>query len=77
MSVGELQQELDKCRAALEETRLRLDMILGSIPGGVLVFDADSGLIDYIGDGILQIFQCTERDFRLYYRNCFDNLVLD
>ncbi|MBO4375272.1 MAG: diguanylate cyclase [Lachnospiraceae bacterium] len=68
-------EEIERLRAELEKTRMKLDILLDNIPGGVFSYDADSGRIDYISRGVLSIFQCTEEQFREHYYNSFDVFV--
>ncbi|MBR5376913.1 MAG: diguanylate cyclase [Lachnospiraceae bacterium] len=68
-------QEISALKAELEKTRLKLDILLDNIPGGVFSYDADSGKIDYISRGVLSIFQCSEEQFREHYYNSFDVFV--
>ena len=52
-------ESIERLKAELEKTRLKLDILLDNIPGGVFTYDADSGKIDYISRGVLSIFQCS------------------
>ena len=67
--------DVERLKAELEETKLKLDILLDNIPGGVFSYDADSGKFGYISRGVLSIFQCTEEQFREQYYNSFDVFV--
>ncbi len=72
---NENSEDVAALKAELERTRLKLNILLDNIPGGVFSYDADSGKIDYISRGVLSIFQCTEEQFREHYYNSFDVFV--
>ncbi len=68
-------EDVESLKAELEKTRMKLDILLDNIPGGVFSYDADSGKIGYISRGVLSIFQCGEEQFREHYYNSFDVFV--
>lgn len=70
-----LEAELAETKKKLQATEERLSILLESTPGGVLSYDADTGKLDYISPGTLQIFHCTEEQFRERYYNCFDLII--
>ena len=71
----EEKEDVKALKSELEKTKLKLNILLDNIPGGVFTYDADSGKIDYISRGVLSIFQCTEEQFREHYYNSFDVFV--
>ncbi|MCR5488098.1 MAG: GGDEF domain-containing protein [Lachnospiraceae bacterium] len=60
----------------LEEAESKLRILMDNIPGGVLVYDADTGKILEVSDGCLSTFDCTEEQFRDHYYNNFDLFVM-
>ena len=74
--IEDLEKELDKCREELRITQLRLELLLDNIPGGVMIYEAETGKIDYIGEGCLRIFHCTEEQFREHFYNSFNLFVM-
>jgi len=68
-------ETVEELRRELEETNLKLQILLDNIPGGVFSYDADSGKFGYISPGVLSIFQCTEEQFRDQFYNSFDVFI--
>ena len=60
---------VEHLKKELEETNLKLQILLDNIPGGVFSYDADSGKFGFISPGVLSIFQCSEQQFRDHYYN--------
>ncbi len=71
----QLEAELADTKKRLQAAEDRLSVLLESMPGGVLSYDADTGKLDYISPGTLQIFHCSEEEFRERYYNCFDLII--
>lgn len=69
-------QVLKETRQKLEEANTKLDVLLSNIPGGVLSYDANTGKFDFVSEGCLAIFQCTEEKFREQYYNSFELMVI-
>ncbi|NLG02874.1 MAG: diguanylate cyclase [Clostridia bacterium] len=70
-----LRNEYNALHNELKDTRLRLDLLLDSIVGGLFSYDVITGKFDYIGKGVLSMFHCDERQFRERYFNLFELMV--
>ncbi|MCR5775244.1 MAG: diguanylate cyclase [Lachnospiraceae bacterium] len=68
--------DIEGLRQELEDTREQLDILLASMPGGVMTYDADTGKIIYINEGMLSIFGCGEEEFRKHFMDSFSLFVM-
>ena len=68
-NIKELRRELDR-------TRDELNILLSSMPGGVMSYDADTGRILYVNEGLLTIFGCGEKEFREHFMDSFSLFVM-
>lgn len=59
----------------LEDTTDRLNLLMENMPGGVFVYDADSGKFEFISQGALSIFRCTEEQFKDRFYNNFELMI--
>ena len=48
--------EIERLRRRLKDTSDQLNILLSSMPGGVMTYDADTGKILYVNEGLLNIF---------------------
>ncbi len=67
---------IEQLREKLEESEKKFKILMDNIPGGVLVYDADTGKILQVSDSCLANFDCTEEMFREHYYNNFDLFVM-
>ncbi|SKB51333.1 diguanylate cyclase (GGDEF) domain-containing protein [Lachnospiraceae bacterium] len=72
----EVERELKECKETLSNTQQQLELLLDNIPGGIMIYDAETGKIDYIGEGCLRLFHCTEEQFREHFYNSFNLFVM-
>ncbi len=68
--------EIEELRRQLKNTREELDILLNNMPGGVMTYDADTGKILYVNDGLLSIFGCGEEEFREHFMDSFSLFVM-
>ncbi len=66
----------EQLKKELEDLNKKFHILLDSIPGGVIVYDAETGKIDYVSDGCLSTFSCSEEQFREHFYNNFDLFVM-
>ncbi len=59
----------------IEILQRKLNTLMDSIPGGVLVHHAKTGKILQVSEGLLSMFGCEEQVFRDHYFNNFDVLI--
>lgn len=71
----QLEAELADTKRQLDETSSKLSILLDNMPGGVLSYDADTGKLDFISQGCLDIFHCTENQLREHFYNNFELMV--
>lgn len=71
----QLESELSQTKKTLSETKEKLAILLDNMPGGVFSYDAESGKFDFLSPGCLEIFSCTEPQFRERYFDRFEMLV--
>ena len=69
------ENEIEKLKKELKRTREELDILLTSMPGGVMTYDADTGKILYVNEGLLSIFGCSEDIFRKHFMDSFSLFV--
>ncbi len=60
----------------MEKAQFRLELLIDNIPGGIMIFEAKTGKFDYIGEGCLRLFHCTEEQFREHFYNSFNLFVM-
>lgn len=70
-----LESELNKTKKELSETKEKLSILLDNMPGGVFSYDAQTGKFDYISPRCLEIFSCSNEQFRERYFNSFEMLI--
>ncbi len=66
----------DKLRRELKDTRDKLNILLNSMPGGVMTYDADTGKILSVNEGLLNIFGCGEQELREHFMDSFNLFVM-
>lgn len=71
----ETRQMLATTKRRLEESELKLSILLENIPGGVLSYDVDTGKFEYISSGVTDIYHCSEEQFRERFYNTFDFMI--
>ncbi len=69
-------KDIEQLKEELTQTKLKLQILLDNIPGGVFSYDADNGRFGFISPGVLSIFQCSEQQFREHFYNNFDVFIL-
>ena len=72
----ELEAKIAALTAQLKEARTELDILYKNMPGGIMTYDADTGRILYVNDGLLNIFGCAEQEFRSHYMDSFSLFVM-
>ncbi|MBR1522873.1 MAG: diguanylate cyclase [Lachnospiraceae bacterium] len=70
------ENDIEKLKRELKDTREELDILLSSMPGGVMTYDADTGRILYVNEGLLTIFGCGEQEFREHFMDSFSLFVI-
>lgn len=68
--------ETEELKRQLRNTREELDILLNNMPGGVMTYDADTGKILYVNEGLLNIFGCGEEEFREHFMDSFSLFVI-
>jgi diguanylate cyclase (GGDEF)-like protein/PAS domain S-box-containing protein len=68
--------DIDELRSRLHDTQEELGILLNSMPGGVMTYDADTGKILYVNEGLLNIFGCSEEEFRKHFMDSFSLFVM-
>lgn len=71
----QLEAELTKTRTALKSSEEKLAILIENMPGGIMSYDADTGKFDFLSKNFLEIFNCTEEQFRERYFNNFNTFV--
>ena len=66
----------DRLRKELKDTRDKLNILLNSMPGGVMTYDAETGKILYVNEGLLNIFGCGEQELRDHFMDSFNLFVM-
>lgn len=69
--LNRVKRKLAETEALLRDSDAKLSILLENIPGGVFSYFGDTGKFDYVSTGVLDIFHCTEEDFRDHFYNCF------
>lgn len=59
----------------LEAANRKLNILMENMPGGVIVYEADSGRIREVSRSLLDMFGCSEEKFRDHYCNSFYLLI--
>ena len=59
----------------LENLQEKYDIILKSIEGGVIEFSNINGKIQYVSKQCLEMFQCTEKEFKEHFFESFDVMI--
>ena len=70
------ENEIKELKRELEGLREELNILLSSMPGGVMTYDADTGRIIYVNEGLLTIFGCGEKEFRERFMDSFSLFVM-
>ena len=70
------ENDIEALRRELERTKEELNILLSSMPGGVMSYDADTGRILYVNEGLLTIFGCGEQQFREHFMDSFSLFVM-
>ena len=70
-----LKADYEALQSKLKDTKIKLDLALESIAGGMFSYDVITGKFDFIGKGVLNLFHCDERQFRERYFNLFELMV--
>ena len=70
------ESDIEELKRELRDTREELDILLSSMPGGVMTYDADTGKILYVNEGLLGIFGCAEEEFRSHFMDSFSLFVI-
>ncbi|MBQ9360169.1 MAG: diguanylate cyclase [Lachnospiraceae bacterium] len=70
------ENDIETLRRELKDTKEELDIFLSSMPGGVMTYDAETGRILYVNEGLLTIFGCGEEEFRKHFMDSFSLFVL-
>lgn len=65
----------DELRESYDEVVKMLTTLLDSIPGGVFSYFVQTGKMDFVGNGLLNIFHCDEETFRDHFYNSFDLMI--
>ena len=68
--------EIERLRRRLKDTSDQLNILLSSMPGGVMTYDADTGKILYVNEGLLNIFGCGEQELREHFMDSFNLFVM-
>lgn len=68
--------DIEELKVRLRETKEELDILLNNMPGGVMTYDADTGRILYVNEGLLTIFGCNEEQFRKHFMDSFSLFVM-
>ncbi len=68
-------QEEKLLREQLEDAQHKLNILMDGMPGGVIIYDAITNRIKEVSKSLLDMFGCSEKDFREHYYNCFDLII--
>ncbi len=66
-----IEEKYKEVSEELKKTKQMLSMLLDNIPGGVMEYDAETEKIEYVSEGLLNIFGCSEESFRDHFMNSF------
>ncbi|MCR5748009.1 MAG: diguanylate cyclase [Lachnospiraceae bacterium] len=72
----DLEAKVTSLQMQLAETKKELEILYKNMPGGIMTYDADTGRILYVNDGLLNIFGCEEEVFRKHYMDSFTLFVM-
>ena len=70
------ENEVEELKRKLKHTREELDILLVNMPGGVMTYDADTGRILFVNEGLLSIFGCGEEELREHFMDSFNLFVM-
>lgn len=68
--------EIEKLRRRLRDTSDKLNILMSSMPGGVMTYDAETGKILSVNEGLLNIFGCGEQELRDHFMDSFNLFVM-
>ncbi|MBQ7584426.1 MAG: diguanylate cyclase [Lachnospiraceae bacterium] len=68
--------DIEKLKRRLRDTSDKLNILLNSMPGGVMTYDAETGKILYVNEGLLNIFGCGEHELREHFMDSFNLFVM-
>ncbi len=72
----DLKAQVSALKSQLNEVRTELEVLYKNMPGGIMTYDADTGKILYVNDGLLHMFGCDEEQFRSHYMDSFSLFVM-
>lgn len=67
--------EVEILKSRISVLERKLDTLLNSVPGGVLIHNAETGRMIQVSEGLLAMFGCEEQTFRDYFFNNFDVMI--
>ncbi len=70
------EKSIEDIRLELEDTKAELEILKENMPGGIMTYNADTGKINYVNQGLLHIFGCEEEQFRERYMDNFSLFVM-
>jgi len=68
-------QQIRKLEEQLEDTNEKLKILLDNIPAGVISYEVLTGKFNFISKSCLDLFGCSELDFREHYYNSFEVFI--
>ena len=72
----DLEAQIMALNIQLRDARTELEILHRNMPGGIMTYDADTGKILYVNEGLLNIFGCEEAEFRRHYMDSFSLFVM-
>ena len=70
------ENDIEKLKRRLRDTSDKLNILLSSMPGGVMTYDAETGKILSVNEGLLNIFGCGEQELREHFMDSFNLFVM-
>lgn len=68
-------QEIEQLQKQVTYLQNKLDAIMESMPCGLIIHDAETGKFQTVSEGCLEIFGCSEDDFREHFYNNFNLMI--
>ena len=72
----DLEAQIMALNIQLRDARTELEILHRNMPGGIMTYDADTGKILYVNEGLLNIVGCEEAEFRRHYMDSFSLFVM-